>query len=296
MKCFYHDDADGKCSGFWVRMAAPLAINPDVLEMHAINYNMPFPIGSIIKDEPVYIVDFSISPDEMTQLLEITKDVTWIDHHKTAIEKYKDFPQEIRGVRMDGVAGCMLTFCYLYEMTFYGTGGIKPFEEKMTEKAPLFTHLIADWDIWAFKYYDITRYFHAAFESYDFEPNSSCWDMLINNEENKLIEQGKIILNYQDQYHKKYCQARGFETVFDGFKAYALNLGMCNSDVFKDVDSSAYDLFISFSFDGTVWVVSLYSKTIDVSEIAKKHGGGGHKGAAGFCCSELDLKKGGQSL
>ena len=85
----------------------------------------------------------------------------------------------------------------------------------------------------------------------------------------------------------------GFEKVFDGFKAYGLILGVGNGVVFKDVESSAFDLFISFSFDGTVWVVSLYSKTIDVSEIAKKHGGGGHKGAAGFCCSELDLKKGG---
>ena len=68
---------------------------------------------TIRKDEQVYIVDYSIIPDEMRELLNITKDVTWIDHHKTAIEKYKEFEHEIRGVRYDGVSGCMLTYCYM---------------------------------------------------------------------------------------------------------------------------------------------------------------------------------------
>jgi nanoRNase/pAp phosphatase (c-di-AMP/oligoRNAs hydrolase) len=39
--------------------------------------------------------------------------------------------------------------------------------------------------------------------------------------------------------------------------------------------------------DGSQYTVSLYSETIDVSVIAKKHGGGGHKGAAGFVCPKL---------
>jgi oligoribonuclease NrnB/cAMP/cGMP phosphodiesterase (DHH superfamily) len=91
MKCFYHADADGKCAGFWV--ALNVGINDNyVPEMHEINYNIPFPMNLILPNEQVYIVDFSISPEEMTRLLAITKDVTWIDHHKTAIEKYKDFP------------------------------------------------------------------------------------------------------------------------------------------------------------------------------------------------------------
>ena len=32
---------------------------------------------------------------------------------------------------------------------------------------------------------------------------------------------------------------------------------------------------------------SMYSTTANVSEICKKHGGGGHCHAAGFVCSEL---------
>jgi nanoRNase/pAp phosphatase (c-di-AMP/oligoRNAs hydrolase) len=43
-----------------------------------------------------------------------------------------------------------------------------------------------------------------------------------------------------------------------------------------------------FYFAKNKWVVSLYTtKDIDVSEIAKKYGGGGHKQAAGFTCDKL---------
>ncbi|NLN80999.1 MAG: phosphohydrolase, partial [Clostridiales bacterium] len=104
MKCFYNNDADGRCAGFWVALSAGLKdINGSFkTEFIETNYGKPFPLDEIKPDEQVYIVDYSIKPAEMLRLLEITKDVTWIDHHKTAIEKYVDFPQEIRGVRYDG--------------------------------------------------------------------------------------------------------------------------------------------------------------------------------------------------
>lgn len=295
MKCFYHADADGKCAGFWV--ARNVGINDNyVPEMYEINYNIPFPMNLILPNEKVYIVDFSISPEEMTRLLAITKDVTWIDHHKTAIEKYKDFPHELRGVRIDGVAGCMLTYCYIHHMTSRGEGEIKPFDPSMMKDAPYFTKLIADWDVWKFEYGDDTRYFHTAFESYDFHPNSDSWNMFFTHnddqiEDGGLIEQGKIMTRYRDQWAKTYCKSKGFETIFEGYKAFALNLGLCNSEYFKSVDNGTYDLLIPFSFDGDEWIISLYSRNIDVSEIAKKYGGGGHKGAAGFHCKELPFKK-----
>jgi nanoRNase/pAp phosphatase (c-di-AMP/oligoRNAs hydrolase) len=35
----------------------------------------------------------------------------------------------------------------------------------------------------------------------------------------------------------------------------------------------------------------MYSKVVDVSEIAKRYNGGGHKGASGFQSKELPFKK-----
>lgn len=294
MKCFYHNDADGKCAGFWVALSAGLTdlkygYDQQFIE---INYDMKFPIENIKQNEQIYIVDYSISPDEMRKLLEITKDVTWIDHHKTALEKYADFEYPIRGIRYDGIAGCMLTYCYIHHMTQRGEGGIKSFDLSMAEEAPMFTKYIADWDVWKFKYGDDTRNFITAFNSLDFNPQSENWNkFFIFPDDAGLIIDGQIMTRYRDGWAREVCKSKGFSVELDGYKCFALNLPNCNSEYFKSIDDGTYDILMPFSFNGDKWTVSLYSKTVDVSEIAKKYGGGGHKGASGFQCLELPFKK-----
>lgn len=295
MKCFYHGDNDGKCAAFWVYAHVGLYdgyndVNDSFIE---INYNKRFPIEIIRPNEQVYIVDYSISPDEMRELLKITKDVTWIDHHKTAIEKYADFEHNIRGVRYDGVAGCMLTYCYIHHMTpGRGQGEIKPFDISMTEDAPMFTKLIADWDVWTFKYGDDTRYFKVGTDSLDLTPDGNTWwDMFAEETEQEIIEKGKVITAFRDQWASNYINKLGFEVEFEGYKCFTVNLGYSNSEYFKSLPEGKYDILMPFVFDGENYIVSLYSKTVDVSEIAKKHGGGGHKGASGFTCRKLPFSK-----
>ena len=291
MKCFYHNDPDGKCAAYWVGRAHPLPPHDFI----PIGYHDAFPLETIAPNEQVYIVDFSIPPEEMTQLLQTTPNVTWIDHHKTAMEKYSNYPRPIRGVRLDGIAACMLTYCYLNHMTDRGKGDIVPFDILMTKKAPMFTKLIADWDVWKFEYGDDTRYFQTAFKSLDFTPGSKEWDFMTfypGKQVKSLIKEGRTMMRYRDQWAKSYCDARGFATTFEGHRCYALNLGLCNSDYFKSVSQEECDMLISFSYDGIHWHYSLYSQTVDVSEIAKKYGGGGHRGAAGFTWNELLLMKG----
>lgn len=298
MKCFYHNDADGKCSGFWVAHSAVMENLETPIEFIEMSYEKPFPMDTIKPNERVYIVDYSISPDEMRKLLQITKDVTWIDHHKTAIEKYDGFEHDIRGVRYDGVAGCMLTYCYLNCMTYCGVGNINPFNISMTKDAPLFTKLIADWDVWKFDYGDDTRKFITAFNCYDFSPESKEWNRFFSetqsgrSAEKEMIEEGKLMIKYRDGWAKSYLERFGFETEFDGLKCFAVNLGNCNSEYFKSLPEGKYDAFMPFAFNGEKWTVSMYSTTHDISGICKKHGGGGHAKAAGFTCVDLPFKKG----
>lgn len=293
MKCFYHNDADGRCAGFWVDLNVGLNDQYQDHSFIEMSYAKPFPMESIRKDEQIYIVDYSISPDEMRQLLKITKNVTWIDHHKTAIEKYKDFEYEIRGIRYDGIAGCMLTYCYIHHMTQRGTGDIKPFDPSMTKDAPRFTKLIADWDVWKFEYGDDTRHFITAFNAYNFCPSSRLWDDFLSSDDftcSEFIKKGITMNAFRDGWARDYMNL-GFESEFEGAKCFAVNLGRCNSEYFKSLPVGEYDVLMPFVFDGDQYAVSLYSTTIDVSEIAKKHGGGGHKGASGFQCKELPFKK-----
>ena len=297
MKCFYHADADGRCAGFWV--AKSVAIHDDLeygVEFIEINYGIPFPFDTICKDEQIYIVDFSISPEEMKLLLDITKDVTWIDHHKTAIDKYANFEYNIRGIRYDGVAGCMLTYAYLYHMTIYGEGDIGPYEKWMADEAPMFTKMVADWDVWKFDFGEDTRNFITAFNSYDFEPTSDQWKMFAGHNnmcglrERELIKEGIIMNKQRDGWAKGYMNL-GFAVDFEGYYIFAVNLGRCNSEYFKSLPEGKYDAFMPFAFDGDKYIVSMYSKIIDVSKIAVKYGGGGHKAASGFQCTELPFRK-----
>lgn len=296
MICFYHNDADGKCAGYLVRK---LAINPDVFledQYVPMDYAKPFPIEMVQKEEQVYIVDFSISPDEMRELLKITLNVTWIDHHKTAIEKYKDFEFPIRGLRHDGIAGCMLTYCYLAYMTNGGLGEERGFIPEHGDNAPWYVKYIADWDVWKFDYGDQTRNFMVGFGAHDFSPLSKRWlglDMdalaCVN-----LMREGYFMTQFRDNWACEYMSL-GFETTFEGKRCFAVNLGHCNSEYFKSLPKGKYDILMPFVFDGTQFTVSLYSEVVDVSEIAKKYGGGGHRGASGFQCKQLPFSKMGES-
>ena len=299
MKCFYHNDADGKCAGFWVANSAVMENLETAIEFIEMSYEKPFPMDTIKSNERVYIVDYSISPNEMRELLKITTDITWIDHHKTAIEKYDGFEYDIRGLRYDGIAACMLTYCYLNCMTYGGIGNIHPFDISMAKDVPVFTKLIADWDVWKFDYGDNTRKFITAFNSYDFHPESKEWDKFFYTGfcndptfETELLEEGAAMIKYRDGWAKSYLERFGFETEFEGLKCFAVNLGNCNSEYFKSLPEGKYDAFMPFAFNGEKWTVSMYSTTHDISDICKKHGGGGHAKAAGFTCSELPFKKG----
>ena len=281
MICFHHNDADGRCAAYLVKT---LTQNEDsrFVEM---DYGKLFDLSMIHPEEVVYIVDYSITPLEMKRLLEITKNVIWIDHHKTAIDKFKDYPEPIPGLRVDGVAACVLTYIFL-------SGGelIGDLNKSVT---PLFVRLIGDYDIWKFEYGDDTRAFHAGLLSRDYTPSSTLWKFLEYDEEcYNLVNDGYIIMNYKKAFAKEYLNSFSEKVMFDGYKALTVNIGNVSSDFFESASKDGYDLFISYVIDDGLWRISLRSpKDIDVSEIAKRYGGGGHRGAAGFQCKELPFKK-----
>lgn len=57
MKCFYHNDADGRCAGFWVSLSAGLTDLSlyDDQSFIEITYAKPFPLNIIRKNEMVYL-------------------------------------------------------------------------------------------------------------------------------------------------------------------------------------------------------------------------------------------------
>jgi len=275
MKCFYHGtDMDGKCAAAIVNKYYREA---EEKAFYGINYNNDFPFEIIKKDELIIIVDFSLQKEgEFQKLLEITKNIIWIDHHKTAIERHKDM-SHLRGIRNINKSGCELTWEYFYP----------------NKMIPRIVKLLGDYDTWTFAYGDDSNYLQQGIRLNDTKPTNINWDKWLGESSDeyskKIIKDGKICIQYRDNYYYSLVEAWSFPVEFEGYKCIACNAGSVSSQLFdgiEDIDVK-YDIRITFVFDSKQWTVSLYSKIVDVSEIAKKYGGGGHEEAAGFQCNEL---------
>lgn len=169
-----------------------------------------------------------------------------------------------------------------------------PFKEDMYYDAPMFTKYVADYDVWKFKYGEKTKAFEIGLSLENTSPETldSTWLQMYNNEisEENIIKNGMNLLLYRDNWSKEYCESVGFETEFEGYKCFAINMAMAGSDNFTSIDQDKYDMFIGFSFNGKRWTYGLRSTKVNCSEIAMKYCGGGHPGAAGFSSDELLLK------
>lgn len=271
MKIFYHNDADGKCAAYVIADYYGHNFESNKEDYIEMDYGKNFPFNKIKKDEAVYILDYSIETCEMDKLFEITSNVYWIDHHKTANEKYMHYSKEIKGIRDTNFSGCVLIYLYLHNVPIV--------------EIPMAIRYIGDIDIWKWEFKDETRYFSSGSELYNMHPLSSNWDILINNPD-KVKNEGKIVEKYKKQRNKEYLKAFSYETIFEGFTAIVCNIGMVGSELFGD-KLKENDIGITYVFDGKEYRVSLRSLKIDVSKIAVKYGGGGHPGASGFQCKKL---------
>lgn len=275
MKCFYHSaDLDGHCSGALIKMEYPDC------EMIGINYGDDFPWDSIQEGEKVFMVDFSLQPFSDMEKLDVMCNLTWIDHHISAIKENKKIPppHRIRGLQRDGIGACALVWEYFHP----------------DEGLPTFIRLLAEYDVWNHSNLRTLPFQYGMKLIFDTSPeNQEFWESLFDDERViRIADDGVTILRYQQIENRNYIEARGFECILDGLRCIAVNKGLTNSKIFDSVwDPEKYDAMVTFCMISPEkgWTISLYSDKpgIDVSEIAKAHGGGGHKGAAGFQTKKL---------
>lgn len=302
MKIIHHNDADGYMSANIVYncLSPEQKAEITVEDFICMDYSKPLDLNLIDKDEEIYIVDYSIPPHQMETLLEAyTKNVTWIDHHKSAIEQYKAYPEllkSIDGVRFDGISATGL--CYLYFTDDLSNTGnyTKDYYKMMRclELAPFGIQYINDWDVWN-HFIPETKSFMIALQAMPDiweSPMNDFWDSLGENDTtrlNSMIATGVDMTRFRDSWAKQFRNRYGFEINLEGHLIYCLNLGNANSEYFGDL-LDKYEAVMTFCFNGELFNASIYSDgNLDVSEIAKKFGGGGHKGASGFTFTDFNF-------
>lgn len=261
----------------------------DSVPLHGYPVDHQFYILDLPVDK-VFGFDFKLSPTQ--PFFEPRKEhVVWIDHHKSSIDSH---PTDIPGYRIDGVAACRLAwqwFSAQSDPTFHKYGGALPTKDRFIERLvtePLAVRLAGEYDIWD-KRDPHAEVFQFGLRSRELIPED--WQRLLGFDHEWLVDEllhdGMLLQRYQ-QSTDKGVMGRSFLVDWEGLKFLALNTARCNSLTFasKDVPETGHDALLGFYYNGKLWTVSLYHAKhrmdLDLSLIAVKHGGGGHKGACGF--------------
>lgn len=227
------------------------------------------PAPALPADAEVVMLDMSFPRDVFLAFRETVKSVKVLDHHVTGQQGIDDLP----GTHFDmDHSGAYLSWAH-----FHG------------EPVPDFIRHIEDRDLWRFKM-PRTREIGAALTSY--EQRFDLWEQLSTMGMEKLALDGGVILRYQGQLVDRLC-ANVVMKLAGEFGSSMIewhSIPTVNSAVFQsEVGDRLCQLYPTAPF-AACWFDkkgmrcwSLRSPgRVDVSEICKKRGGGGHQNAAGF--------------
>lgn len=230
--------------------------------------------------------------------------ITWIDHHKSSIDSS---PKDIPGYRIDGVAACRLAWQW-----FTLNSSRLPAKQDYVDRnviEPVAVRLAGEYDVWD-KRDNAADPFQFGLRSR--ELSETDWGDLLNNSfpeqlqgtgmeatksdliTSTLVETGRTLQRYQQDVDKG-VMGRSFMVSWEGLNFLCLNTPRCNSLSFaaKDTAENGHDALMGFYFNGSDWNLSLYhakhNTGIDLSAIAVKYGGGGHRGACGFKTTKFPL-------
>jgi uncharacterized protein len=256
--------------GFGAAYAAWKALG-DSAKYIPVSYGYPPP--EMLDGEVVYIVDFSYPKDVMLSLCE-KYHVVVLDHHKTAQANFEGLshPNLTAVFDMDK-SGAMLSWEY-----FHRYPAEAPSDIGLPVPAPMLIQHIQDRDLWLFKL-DGSAKIHKALVSYPMD--FKLWDSF---DVEQLKIEGETCERLYTSLVDNICK-KPWNMLIGGVLVPVVNTSIAWSEVGDTlVKKNPEAPFVaSFTQFEDQIMFSLRSRSeFDVSEIAKKYGGGGHKNAAGF--------------
>jgi uncharacterized protein len=266
--------------GFGAAFAAWLKLR-DRATYIPVNYSNPPP--NLEPCDRLYILDFSYPADTLRELVSsgVAKQVVVLDHHKTAEADLRDLSSIVELIGSPDKPGIYTHF----DMEESGsTLSWLFFGNYPWMLMPDFFRYLRDRDLWKWEM-DRSKEFSAALASYPQE--FDVWETFLGSQEaiRRLKNEGEALLRSQKQRVMKMCQNALWMRIA-GHTVPCVNTASDISEVgeylgeqFPHAPFSAS--FTVLSSEKAKW--SLRSRGgFDVSEVAKKFGGGGHKAAAGF--------------
>lgn len=255
----YHNKCDDGFGAAWVVWKK----FGDKAEYIGVTHDDPPPKN--LHGKNVYILDFCYPKEITKELLSITKSLTVIDHHISMKEVVESVPHHF--FESTEHSGAMLAWQYFFPK----------------KRVPVLINHVEAQDLWRFLSFTKELTSSLRIKKQDFK----IWNKIASDWESKskikkYIEEGIIILKYEDDLVKEALEdAESVE--FLGYKTLAVNSRNQVSKIGAAIYEKKPPIAIVWSErDGKI-IVSLRSNgRADVSKLAGRFGGGGHKVSAAF--------------
>ncbi len=261
--CIYH----GNClDGFAAAWAVRHALAENVEFYKGIHQQAP----PDVKGRDVFLVDFSYKKDVLENMLNTAASITILDHHISAENDLSELLQagKIKGLFDVSKSGAMLAWQWF----------------NPEQPAPALIAYIQDRDLWQFKL-EGAREINAALSSYPYD--FIAWDKLMASHDDELEalkRDGEAIERRLQKDVRELIASGVRRMVISGYDVPVLNASSAY------VSDAGHIMSVGEPFAACYWdhangrSFSLRSAEdgMDVAEVAKKYGGGGHEKAAGF--------------
>ncbi len=219
-----------------------------------------YPEGVI--DKEVYVIDFCFSEKITKELQERNKKFVVIDHHKTVQSLVETLPEHVFSLTD---SGAKLAWKYFHPET----------------AVPKLIEYISDGDIWAHalpNWKEIEGYIHSqelSFESFDTLHET------LEHHFDEAIKIGKILNTQFDNLVKEHID-KAMLVEFEGYEVYACNASsFLRSELGHQLALKKGPFSIVYRFEEDILRISLRGDgSIDLTVLAEKYGGGGHKDAS----------------
>ncbi|MEB3438579.1 MULTISPECIES: phosphohydrolase [Pseudomonas] len=289
--CIYHGNCADGFGGAWV---VRKALGEQVEFVAGVHGQEP----PDVTDKDVIIVDFSYKYEVMARLSWKANSIIILDHHKSAAEDLGKFPPFHAGVRVDGrhpdgsvalgwesahismnsqnspaIACC-------FDMN--RSGAMLAWDHFFPgQEPPMLLRHIEDRDLWLFQL-DGTREIQANLFSYpyDFE----VWDMLMATDVQSLRSDGAAIERKHQKDVAELVAVTKRRLVIGGHNVPVASLPYTLTSDAGHLMAQGEPFAACYwdTPDGRVFSLRSTDDGMDVSEIAKQYGGGGHRNASGF--------------
>ncbi len=286
--CIYH----GNCAdGFGAAWVVRRHFGHGNVDFHAGTYGDAPPETT---GRDVLMVDFSYKRPVLDRMAEAAKSILILDHHKTAADDLRGYPVPAPPPEL-GAPTTYDQYGWMPDSGIYATfdmnrsGAMITWDHFNTMvnghriAPPKLLEHIQDRDLWLFKL-EGTREIQANIFSfpYDFE----VWDKLMTTNPQILRAEGAAI---ERKHHKDIAELVGVAKrlmIIGGVEMPVANLPYTLSSdaghmMAKGVPGGVAACYMDTP-KGRVFSLRSSPEGLDVSDIAKRYGGGGHKNAAGF--------------